>query len=107
MRISDWSSDVCSSDLGIGRDGQVGALMSDAKVYDLRGIGVAARFSASDARRQHILFESRVLDNIPFHLIGPGRKLDQPTGSITARTGNRGNRQQLVLWIDRRSKIAR
>src|SRR3546814_4200655 len=35
MRISDWSSDVCSSDLGVSEDG-------DLLDFDFRDIGVSA-----------------------------------------------------------------
>src|SRR3546814_14754408 len=45
MRISDWSSDVCSSDLGVSR----GSIKIKGKRYDLSGI-VQAAFQQLAAR---------------------------------------------------------
>src|SRR3546814_2488209 len=50
MRISDWSSDVCSSDLGVGQDagGEV-ALLVEHGVVGQQALVVAAHHLAVDA----------------------------------------------------------
>src|SRR3546814_3724870 len=49
MRISDWSSDVCSSDLG----GKANALLSDMADRPIRWlVDDAAKFTAREVRRE-------------------------------------------------------
>src|SRR3546814_3575520 len=54
MRISDWSSDVCSSDLGEGRDGRIGGDAGEeifARRDDL--VGVAAKSETITEHHPH------------------------------------------------------
>src|SRR3546814_13660512 len=46
MRISDWSSDVCSSDLG-------GAVVNVSSTCGMKALGSMASYSASKAAGQH------------------------------------------------------
>src|SRR3546814_8688466 len=51
MRISDWSSDVCSSDLRQRRLGQEGEL---ARVVHFYGLGVGRGFDKADRSFRHL-----------------------------------------------------
>src|SRR3546814_13213564 len=56
MRISDWSSDVCSSDLDADHDRAVARAAGEAVVRTLRGRGSAQRheFAMVDADRKGV-----------------------------------------------------
>src|SRR3546814_14723686 len=55
MRISDWSSDVCSSDLRIALTGQALSLTSDARSRFERGVDPAFLDDATAIVTAHIL----------------------------------------------------
>src|SRR3546814_2682599 len=66
MRISDWSSDVCSSDLGaswVSIDKRVGEYMAAFLLMEVLMIGV---FTAQDIFLFYIFFEAGL---IPMYLI--------------------------------------
>src|SRR3546814_7043353 len=101
MRISDWSSDVCSSDLGVGLHGdrlqakpregaQVGDelfLVGEARrlVVDVEGIGVLHQELAAphDAEaRAHLVAE------LPLDVVEPLRQVAVALGAVAADVGD-------------------
>src|SRR3546814_19135810 len=49
MRISDWSSDVCSSDLGLDTDSEIRMLRAARRLGELRDVQVATTFLGAHA----------------------------------------------------------
>src|SRR3546814_17820689 len=93
MRISDWSSDVCSSDLlGLGRR-RAPARVADARLPPL-GRESAAAAPAADARN------AAVDDAHPARRRGRGRGTDQPRGLDRAcrRAARRGPAPGALLF---------
>src|SRR3546814_1697925 len=80
MRISDWSSDVCSSDLS---DGQVGHVVV---VHDIEMNPVGAGG-----------------DNILYFFPQAGKVSGQQAGSNTGGLGSRHGREFLWCEVDRKS----
>src|SRR3546814_7844373 len=70
MRISDWSSDVCSSDLGGTIGDMVGAGVQPIILHELRGLVIHARRGRTSRREDH---ES----GLAAHLHKAGGRLDR------------------------------
>src|SRR3546814_14897957 len=85
MRISDWSSDVCSSDLtlpvDIGKRSRFGGIETTGDLaFDAEHVEVLARFNRGD------LYDSRMVDDLRQALVATGlfatvAAEQQPTGA--------------------------
>src|SRR3546814_19699184 len=78
MRISDWSSDVCSSDLALERSGAGRFFGRDAAGFDLH---IGERGSRLSGGQRSFLVLARALVD-PCHLLF----LDEPTGAMDQQT---------------------
>src|SRR3546814_4971034 len=106
MRISDWSSDVCSSDLD--------ALEHLAHDRGPRGVGETVRVMPLGQRREPVL--ERVMRELPGvgsqiarHLIGSRRQMTAPvdlevTGRARVRALGIGAGGRIQVLLDRRSE---
>src|SRR3546814_5091438 len=80
MRISDWSSDVCSSDLALERSGASRFFGRDAAGFDLH---IGERGSRLSGGQRNFLVMARAL-------VEPAKLLflDEPTGAMDNQTEN-------------------
>src|SRR3546814_11694322 len=78
MRMSDWSSDECSSDLPVGEPEQV--IGAQPRLHVLAG-GVVQRLAAREG-----------MVHVGEHLVGGGADVD-----LLARDAERGDRKSVVL----------
>src|SRR3546814_16448321 len=76
MRISDWSSDVCSSDLGRVDQISVGAAVPGHRQFpELAFVGAAARIGEDD--RQGDLAVAKIVADALAHRLGVGDIVDR------------------------------
>src|SRR3546814_8683952 len=72
MRISDWSSDVCSSDLGLDRIGQMHPPQRQQRVAEDARVAAKGRGRIDVDGRAHLVGDARKR-----HLFGVERAVDQ------------------------------
>src|SRR3546814_5609830 len=108
MRISDWSSDVCSSDLLAELAGAAGLLLVPVVALGLRGHG----FAVGDARRARGDIDAMaLLQPVEVHaqvqvgqaadhgLVGVGQVLDLETGILLGRSEEHTSELQSLMRI--------
>src|SRR3546814_15199011 len=99
MRISDWSSDVCSSDLAAGKfiDDHDLAVLDDI-------VGVDAKHLDRLQRLIDVMDDPRVLDVIEVVALQQARILEQPLDMLGAVLGQ-VDRLRLFVLLDRTSVL--
>src|SRR3546814_13821683 len=99
MRISDWSSDVCSSDL---KDGPVGEALDVGDVTDDAGLAAGDRAAHSGAGKQGLALLLEVIvaeaGAAALGLHGFGARLHEVERSEERRVGKGGVRQRRSRW---------
>src|SRR3546814_18856990 len=94
MRISDWSSDVCSSDLGLLADaGVVGAAVADRLVEDRRVGG-----QPGDAVLVDVALQRAVVEDLAGDVVQPEALAEVAKRSEERRVGIEGGSTIRSRW---------
>src|SRR3546814_6300899 len=74
MRISDWSSDVCSSDLEQGREGALAKLVAQRRTEDRRKLRLQFLFGADRGVHAHRIGDAEAREGVDLQPLLVGRK---------------------------------
>src|SRR3546814_1207973 len=109
MRISDWSSDVCSSDLDVGDEGFEKLLLfieDGVGVARLFGIGEPGRRPhRAELRLQHIVVGARRIerdidaDRLRAHLVEIAERVREQ-GAVERRTDTRVEKRFVIIGYE-------
>src|SRR3546814_12333930 len=104
MRISDWSSDVCSSDLVLDHLGRLARVLGEHDHLDVRQIWLCVQWrvhqridAAGDDRQRHHQHQEDVAD----------RPLDEATKHVSAPRGRWGRAESTPGWRTEERRVGK